>query len=52
VGFTHVLLIREGRVVAAGQIADALTAEALTETFGMPIVLTADEGRFAARAAS
>ena len=52
VGFTHVLLIREGRVVAAGPIADALTAEALTETFGMPIVLTADEGRFAARAAS
>lgn len=52
VGFTHVLLIREGRVVAAGPIADTLTAEALTETFGMPIVLTADEGRFAARAAS
>ena len=52
VGFTHVLLIREGRVVAAGPIADILTAEALTETFGMPIVLTADEGRFAARAAS
>ncbi|KJL46207.1 putative ABC transporter ATP-binding protein YlmA [Microbacterium hydrocarbonoxydans] len=52
VGFTHVLLIREGRVVAAGPIADALTAEALTETFGMPIVLTADEGRFAARAVS
>jgi iron complex transport system ATP-binding protein len=52
VGFTHVLLIREGKVVAAGPIADTLTAEALTETFGMPIVLTADEGRFAARAAS
>lgn len=52
VGFTHVLLIREGRVVAAGPIADTLTAEALTETFGMPIVLTAEGGRFAARAAS
>ncbi|MDJ1115229.1 ABC transporter ATP-binding protein [Microbacterium dauci] len=52
VGFTHVLLLREGRVVAQGPIADALTAESLTETFGMPITLTAEDGRFAARAAS
>ncbi|MDQ0648476.1 iron complex transport system ATP-binding protein [Microbacterium natoriense] len=52
VGFTHVLLIREGKVVAAGPIAEALTAESLTEAFGMPIVLTADGGRYAARAAS
>jgi len=52
VGFTHVLLIREGKVVAAGPIAEALTAETLTEAFGMPIVLTSDGGRYAARAAS
>jgi iron complex transport system ATP-binding protein len=52
VGFTHVLLLREGRVVAQGPIAEALTAETLTETFGMPITLTAEDGRFAARAAS
>ncbi|MBW8763851.1 MAG: ABC transporter ATP-binding protein [Microbacterium sp.] len=52
VGFTHVLLIREGKVVAAGPIAESLTAESLTEAFGMPIVLTADGGRYAARAAS
>ena len=52
VGFTHVLLLREGRVVAQGPIAEALTAENLTETFGMPIILTEDGGRFAARAAS
>ena len=50
VGFTHVLLLREGRVVAAGPIAETLTAAALTEAFGMPIQLTADGGRFAARA--
>jgi len=50
-GFTHVLLLREGRVVAAGPIAETLTAEALSEAFGMPIVLTADGGRYAARAA-
>ncbi|PYD01008.1 ABC transporter ATP-binding protein [Microbacterium esteraromaticum] len=51
VGFTHVLLLREGGVVAAGPIAETLTAEALTEAFGMPIVLTQDSGRYAARAA-
>lgn len=50
-GFTHVLLLREGRVVASGPIAETLTAEALSEAFGMPIVLTADAGRYAARAA-
>ncbi|WES65555.1 ABC transporter ATP-binding protein [Microbacter sp. GSS18] len=50
-GFTHVLLIDEGRVVAAGPIAETLTAEALTETFGMPIRLDQDGGRYAARAA-
>jgi len=52
VGFTHVLLSRDGQVVAAGPIAETLTAETLTEAFGMPIVLTADGGRYAARAAS
>ena len=52
VGFTHVMLIRDGAVVAAGPIADTLTAENLGETFGMPIVLTSDEGRYAARAAA
>ena len=52
VGFTHVLLLRDGGVVAQGPIAQTLTAENLTETFGMPIVLSEDAGRFAARATS
>ncbi len=50
VGFTHVLLIRDGGIVAAGPIAETLTADALTEAFGMPISLTAADGRYAARA--
>lgn len=50
-GFTHVLLLRDGGVVAAGPIAETLTAQALTEAFGMPITLTQDAGRYAARAA-
>jgi iron complex transport system ATP-binding protein len=51
-GFTHVMLLREGRVVAAGPIAETLTAASLTEAFGMPIALSSEAGRYAARAAS
>lgn len=52
VGFTHVLLLRRGAVVAAGPLRQTLTAENLTRTFDMPITLTATDGRYAARAAS
>lgn len=52
IGFTHVMLLRDGQVVAAGPIAETLTADALTEAFGMPIVLSSEDGRYAARAAS
>ncbi len=52
VGFTHVLLLREGRAVAAGPIRETLTAETLAETFGVEIVLTEADGRYAARARS
>lgn len=52
VGFTHVLLIRDGALVAAGPIAETLTAETLSETFGMPIALSSEDGRYSARASS
>jgi iron complex transport system ATP-binding protein len=52
VGFTHVLLLRDGAITAAGPIPETLTAENLSATFGAPIVLTEDAGRYAARAAS
>ncbi|MEZ3160126.1 ABC transporter ATP-binding protein [Microbacterium sp. BWT-B31] len=52
VGFTHVLLLKEGRVVAAGPITETLTSENLTDTFGVPIALSESGGRYAARAAS
>jgi len=48
-GFTHVLLMRDGQVVAAGPLAEALTDEALSETFGIPLVLSHFEGRWSAR---
>ena len=50
VGFTHVLLMRDGSAVAEGPLDEALTAENLTETFGLPIALRFDEGRYTARA--
>ena len=49
VGFTHVLLLRAGEVVASGAIGTTLTAENLSATYGMPVELTADGGRFAGR---
>ncbi len=50
VGFTHVLLLRGGGVVAAGPLGQTLTEENLAATFGMPIALSAEAGRYAARA--
>src|SRR5215204_4315143 len=43
-GFTHVLMLREGGVVAQGPIDEALTPEALSATFGMPLVLAHHDG--------
>lgn len=48
-GFTHVLLIRQGEVVDAGPLEATLTAESLSATFGMPLVLEHVDGRWAAR---
>ena len=46
-GFTHVLLLRDGRVLAAGPIDDLLTAEALSACFGLPLTARArGDGRF------
>ncbi|MCR2818571.1 ABC transporter ATP-binding protein [Microbacterium sp. zg.Y1090] len=50
VGFTHVLLLRDGAIVAGGPISEMLTAENLTATFGLPIVLHEEAGRYSARA--
>jgi iron complex transport system ATP-binding protein len=51
VGFTHVLLLRQGRVVAAGPLTSELTSENLSRCFGLPLKLTADDGRYGCRAA-
>ncbi len=50
-GFTHAMLLRGGVIEAAGEIAEVLTAENLSATFGLTLDVTHDHGRFTARAA-
>jgi len=50
-GFTHALLLREGGVVAQGPLAETVTGEYLSKTFGLPLVVDRPGGRYTARAA-
>ncbi|HET7474439.1 MAG TPA: ABC transporter ATP-binding protein [Dermatophilaceae bacterium] len=49
-GFTDVLLLRAGRVVAAGPTEITLTSENLSATFGLPLVVEQSGHRWFARA--
>jgi iron complex transport system ATP-binding protein len=49
-GFTHAMLLKQGRVVAAGPIDQALTSETLSETFDLALTLQHTDGRYTARA--
>jgi len=48
-GFTHALLLRDGKAVAQGRLVDTLTSANLSATYGMPIQLFAQDGRWTAR---
>jgi iron complex transport system ATP-binding protein len=48
-GFTHALLLREGKVVAGGPMEEVLTEDVISTTFGMPMTLRHEDGRYAAR---
>jgi iron complex transport system ATP-binding protein len=49
-GITHALLLRAGRVVAAGPIAEVITRDALSACFGLPLTVEKlSAGRYAAR---
>jgi len=51
-GFTHALLLAEGEVQASGPIAEVITGDNLSDTFGLELVVsTSENGRYAARAA-
>lgn len=49
-GYSHGLLIRDGRVVAAGLLTQVLSDELLTATFGTNVRVQLDAGRWSARA--
>ena len=48
-GFTHALMLRQGRVVAAGLLDQTITEQHLSATFGMPLTVSHEDGRWAAR---
>jgi iron complex transport system ATP-binding protein len=49
-GFTHAMLMRDGGVVAAGPVDEVLTSDNLSETFGLPLDVTVNAGRYTATA--
>ena len=50
-GITHVMLLRDGAVVAAGLVSEVLTEEHLSATFGLSLRVERREGRWYARSA-
>ncbi|MDQ4054886.1 MAG: ABC transporter ATP-binding protein [Actinomycetota bacterium] len=48
-GFTHALLLREGGVVAQGPVDEVISAVNLSATFGMPLLVRYEDGRWSAR---
>lgn len=49
-GVTHAALLRSGRMVAAGPIADTLTNANVSAAFGLPVTVANIDGRWTARA--
>lgn len=49
-GITHAMLLKDGKIVAAGPLRDTLTAENLTKTFDIELSLSEADGRWTARA--
>ncbi|TDC82202.1 ABC transporter ATP-binding protein [Actinomadura sp. 7K507] len=50
-GFTHALLLRGGSIVARGKVDEVFTSEHLSDTFGIPLSIERQDGRWYARAA-
>ncbi|RLV54708.1 ABC transporter ATP-binding protein [Aeromicrobium phragmitis] len=50
-GFTHALVLGEGKVVSQGPLNEVLTSQTLSRAFGQRLEVTQDRGRFTARRA-
>lgn len=51
-GTSHALLLREGRTLAAGPVADVLTSDRVSKCFDLPVQLERTDGRWSLRAAT
>ena len=51
-GFTHIMMMRDGQVVAAGEIESTLNEANLEATYGMALSLRHEGGRYSAFARS
>lgn len=49
-GITHALLLKRGRLVAAGPLAQTLTSGLMSYTFDLPLEISTQGGRWSARA--
>lgn len=49
-GFTHALILKDGKITASGPITQTLTTEKLSEAYGIPLEVVFFGGRFAVRA--
>ena len=49
-GMTHAALLRDGRMVAAGPVNRVLTDRAVSDAFGVEVVVSQSEGRWSAQA--
>jgi iron complex transport system ATP-binding protein len=48
-GFTHALLISNGEIVGQGPINEVFEGELLSKTYGVPLSVTRDSGRYSVR---
>ena len=47
-GFTHALLLQDGKILARGEIGSTITSEAISEAFRFPLTVSYEQGRFRA----
>jgi iron complex transport system ATP-binding protein len=47
-GFTHVLMLNEGRITASGPLDTTMTSATLSACFGLALELNRHNGRFSA----
>lgn len=50
-GFTHAMLLQDGKIVARGEIGATITSQSISETFRFPLKVSYQDGRFSATAA-